>query len=99
MTKDQALALAGTEWWLHANHREIAEFQMGERLLCCPFSVFHEAVEKTLERPVYTHEFGLDWDGLRKELMGERDAPSFDAILALIPEEKRIVIDTGGTPE
>jgi hypothetical protein len=28
------------------------------KIVCCPFSEFHEAVEERLGRPVYTHEFG-----------------------------------------
>ena len=56
-----------------------------------PFSVFHEAVEKVLDRPVWTHEFALP-ERLRAEMLGERSAPTFKEILDLIPAEKKIVI-------
>lgn len=55
--------------------------------------MFHEAVEKALGRPVWTHEFGLNWDGLKKELMGEAPAPTMQEIIDLIPEEKRIIVE------
>lgn len=67
-------------------------FQLFEPLLCMPFDIFHEAVEKTLNRSVFTHEFGLNWKGLQKEILGEKDPPTFTEIIDLIPEEKRIII-------
>lgn len=92
MTKEQALELVATEWWVGKTHREIAMFQMFEERLCCPFEVFHEAVEKTLGRPVFTHEFGLNADGIRKELLGEQEPPTLEQIIDMIPEAKRIVV-------
>ena len=38
---------------------------MFESKLCMPFSIFQEAVEKTLGRPVWTHEFAFY--GIKKE--------------------------------
>lgn len=92
MTREQAIAFAEAKGYELMSHRKRAEFQMTQKFLCMPFGAFHEAVEKTLERPVFTHEFGLNKEGLQKELLGENPAPTFDEILALIPEEKRIVV-------
>lgn len=72
--------------------RERAEFQLEQDLLCMPFDVLHEAMTKALGRAVYTHEFAYR-DELRKELLGEKSAPSLEDILNLIPAEKRIVIE------
>ena len=58
-----------------------------------PFDVFHEAVEKTCGRPVFTHEFGLSRDRLVLEIKGLVNAPTFDEVLSLIPAEKRIVFE------
>ena len=70
--------------------------------LCCPFDVFREAVEKSLGRPVFTHEFGLNYDGIVAEFLGEGEPPTLDEIIAMIPEDKRIVIiaadQNGGPP-
>ena len=88
----KAIELAESNWWELCNHREIAEFQLFTEELCCPFGVFHEAVEKSLGRPVFTHEFGLNYDGIVAEFLGERDALSMTDIIELIPEEKRIIL-------
>lgn len=95
MTKDEALAKAATKWWETATHREIAEFQLNEPLLCCPFGVFHEAVEKTLGRPVWTHEFAHQ-DLLRVELAGNAPAPTMEMIVNQLPADRTIVV---GVPE
>lgn len=47
--------------------------------LCCSFSAYHEAVEKRLGRPVWTHQF----PGLRTEIK-EAFMPDF---LAICPVE------------
>lgn len=95
MTKEQAIALYDSRFWESMSFRERAEFQMTEDLLCMPFEVFHKAMEEALGRPVWTHEFGLNRDGLKAELFGERPAPTMDEILDLIPSEKRIVLLVG----
>lgn len=92
ITKAMAIDLYESGFWKEMTHEQRAWFQMHERRLCMPFGVFHEAVEQTLGRPVFTHEFGLNHDGLLRELRGEKPAPSFNEILALIPEEKRVLV-------
>jgi hypothetical protein len=89
--REAALALVETRWWESKSPREIAEFTMRTRELCCPFAVFHEAIEKTLDRPVFTHELGLGFDGLWNELFNGQSPPTFDEIMDLIPADKRIV--------
>lgn len=95
MTKEQAVALFESRFWEPMSYVERATFQLFERKLCMPFDVFHEAVEKALGRPVWTHEFGLDIDGLRKELIGTKPAPTMEEIINLIPEDKRVIIAVG----
>ena len=92
MNKEQAIALHDSKFWEAMDHRQRAEFQIFEELLCMPFDVFHKAIETALKRPVWTHEFGLNRDGLKAELLGERPAPSMAEIIDLIPAEKRLVI-------
>ena len=57
LTKKQALEFHDSKEWESMSKSEIALFQLHQRLLCVPFSVFHEAVEHALSRPVFTHEF------------------------------------------
>ena len=90
--KDAAVALAATCWWESKTDREIALFQMQTVELSMPFSRFHESLEKSLGRPVFTHELGLNFDGIYAELIGEKEAPTFAGILEMIPVEKRIVV-------
>ena len=92
MTKEEAIALYKTEFWSSMTAEEIATFQLFEEKLCLPLDVFHEALEKTLGRPVWTHEFACDLNGLKMELLGERNAPTPEEIINLIPEEKRLLI-------
>ena len=99
LTKDQALAIAQSECWREWNYRERAQFVFAAGRLCMPFPVFHEALEKALKRPVYTHEIGLDWRGLLRELNGDRRPPTLNEIINLIPENKRIIILRANDPD
>ena len=92
MTKDEAIALFDSEFWKDLSIEDRAKFQLFEDRLCMPFSVFHDSVAKTLGRPVFTHEFGLNLEGLQKELLGECPAPTLKDIIELIPKEKRILV-------
>jgi len=92
MTKEQAIALADSKFWESMTFRERARFQLFTDRLCMPFDVFHEAVQKSLGRPVFTHEFGMNPEELQQEFLRNKPAPTMDEILALIPEDKRIIV-------
>lgn len=92
ITREQAIALGTSGWWVGRPAREVALFQMEAQLLCMPFNAFHEAIEKALDRPVFTHEMGLNWEGLKAELEGNGPAPTFDEILALLGDRPTIVV-------
>lgn len=98
LTKEQAIQMYASGWWIGMAPRDIAMFQLHEPMLCMPFDQFQIAVESALGRGVYTHEFGMDVDGLRAELIGDRPAPSLQEILDLIPADKRVVIDIRNLP-
>jgi len=91
--KENAIELYHSNWWEGLSYREIAGVQLLTTELCCPFDVFQEAVEKSLGRHVFTHEFGLNYDGICEEFLGEREEPTIDEILNLIPEDKRIELE------
>jgi len=93
LTKKQAIKMAKSEIWKDMTFDEIVKFQLFQKLLCMPFDKFHEAMEKVLGRPIFTHEFGLNYEGLVKEYLGEKEAPTFEEIVNLIPKEKRIIIN------
>lgn len=91
--KENAIELYDSNWWGGLSYQEIAGFQLFTAELCCPFDVFHEAVEKSLGRPVFTHEFKLNYWGICEEFLGEREQPTLEEVLNLIPEDKRIVLE------
>ena len=91
LTYEQAVELVNSEWWKECSPEKIVEFQLFTVRLCMPFDLFHEAMEKVLDRPVWTHEFAFA-EQLQAEFLKEKPAPSFQEILELIPEEKRVVI-------
>lgn len=82
--KEKAIKIYDSEWWKNKSHHEIAKVQLFLEELCCPFSIFHEAVEKTLNRPVFTHEFGINYSGICKEFLGNDDPPTVEEILDII---------------
>jgi len=92
LTTEQAIAFAESGVWKEWDNEQIVRFQLFQSKLCMPFSRFHEAIEKVLDRPVYTHEFGLNPDGIKEEYLGTKQAPTLEEIINLIPEEKRLVI-------
>jgi len=90
MTKEAAIRLAESGWWREICPEGIVSFQLFEDRLCMDFGDFHQAVEKVLGRPVFTHEFAFA-EKLQKEFLREKPAPTFEEILQLIPENKRIL--------
>lgn len=92
LTKEQAISLYESKFWEDMTYRQRAEFQITEERLCMPFDIFHEAVEKTLNRPVFIYEFGLNLGGLKNELFNGAEPPTFEQILELIPENRRLLI-------
>lgn len=91
LTKEQAIAFAESGEWKDWTDEEIVRFQLYQKKLCMDFHRFHLAVGKVLGREVYTHEFA-NWDAIVAEYEGERTAPTFEEIINMIPEEKRILI-------
>jgi hypothetical protein len=90
--KENAIKLYNSNWWEGLSYQDIAKFQLFIQELCCPFKVFYEAVEKSLGRSVYAHEFALNYSGICREFLGEFQQPTFEEILNLLPEDKRIVL-------
>lgn len=70
LTTEQAIAFHDSGAWQKWDAKTRALFQMEQACLCMPFGEFHKAVEDALGRPVWTHEFGLNRDGLLAELQG-----------------------------
>lgn len=95
LSKEQAIAIFEGGEWKDWTDEEVVKFQLYQERLCVPFNVFHKAVGKVLGRPVFTHEFAGDagHQALIDEYEGKRPAPTFEEIAAMIPAEKRVVIN------
>lgn len=93
LTEEQAVRLGESEWWKRATQRQIVGFQLFCDRLCVDFGVFHKAVEVVLGRPVWTHEFAQsNVDNLRREFLGDKESPTMKDIIALIPEDKLMIL-------
>lgn len=92
LTKEQAIAFVDAKMYELMDDHQKVNFQLFQERLCMPFDVFHEAITKVLGRPVYIHEFGLDYDSLVSEFLGDKKVPSLEDIMNLIPSEKRILV-------
>ena len=80
MNREEAIEKAKTKWWVGLSDYEIVKFQLYEPLMCMPFDLFQEAVENTLQRPVWMHEFA-DPDSLKKEFEGKIKTPNIQNII------------------
>lgn len=98
MEKEKAIALAESRWWEGMPSRDVAIFQLNERLLCMDFPAYHKAVEEALGRPVWTHEFAKP-EHLLDELYGNLPRPTMEDIINLIPKEKRLILISQGPTE
>ena len=63
ISKEKAIELFNSKIWKDWDDEKKFLFQINQSRLCMPFDVFHEAVEKVLGRPVYTHEFATPRPG------------------------------------
>lgn len=68
LTREEAIEFHDSKKWESMTLHERAEFQLDQDKLCMPFDVFHEAVEKTIGRPVFTHEFGMNAERIKDEV-------------------------------
>ena len=92
LTRDEAIEFAEAGEWRSWTPAQRGAFQLQQRRLCMDFASFHEGVEALLGRPVWTHEFASS-DALIAEWKGLNDAPTFEEIIALLPQEKLIVVE------
>ncbi len=92
ITREEAIKINESKLYEGWTDEEKVRFQLFQDRLAMPFGIFAEAVNNVLGRPVYTHEFGLNRDGLIKEFLGESPPPTFEEILALLPPDKILII-------
>lgn len=94
LTKEQAVKFYDSGVWREMTQEQICKMQLFQDRLCVPFDVFHEAVTNVLGRDVYTCEFAFRSD-LQKEFLGEKQAPTLEEIVALIPNGSDVIVIQG----
>lgn len=92
VTKEQAIRIGESGVLETCSDETIVKFQLFQHLLCMDFGRFHQAVEKVLGRPVWSHEFA-NHEAIVSEYLGEKEPPTMEEIINMIPEEKRIILE------
>ena len=64
---EQMEKFGDNHWWLSEDKRVLGYYQLMNPILLVSFDKFHEALEFLLGRPVWTHEMGLNYEGLKAE--------------------------------
>lgn len=92
LTKEEAKALFDSGDFARLSDEEIFNLAFFQRLLCVPFAELHRVTEKVFGRSVWTHEFAFR-DGLLLELRQQKEKPTMEQIVGLLPKEKVLVMD------
>ena len=93
LTEEQAIRFAESGLWEGWTDEQIVRFQLYQRKVCVDFGRFMTALTKVLGRSVYTHELaGSNLDNIKREILGDKQPPTLEDIMELIPKEKRIVL-------
>lgn len=64
---EQMEKFGDNRWWISEDKKVLGYYQLMNPVLLVSFDKFHEALEFLLGRPVWTHEMGLNYEGLKKE--------------------------------
>jgi hypothetical protein len=91
LTKNQAITLFESGAWKRWSNDKLVWFQLNQNCLCVDWGHFRGAIESVLGREVYSHEFGVNRQGLIDEFKGIVAPPSLDDIISMIPMEKIII--------
>ena len=92
LSEREAIDFYNAGIWRGWSLKEVARFQLFQRRVCVPSDLFHKAVGELLGRPVYNHEFA-DAERLRQEYLVNALPPTMDEIIAMLPEEKVVMVN------
>lgn len=90
-TKEEAISFYDSCVWKGWSSEKIVRLQLFQDLMCVDFDLYHKSISHVLGRPVFSHEFAFH-DQLVKEYLGVEQPPTFNEILDLIPENKKLLI-------
>jgi len=92
LSEKDALKIFHSKVWKEWTHEEIVRFQLFEERLCVPFHLYHKAIEKVLDRNVWTHEF-VYLKRLQEEYLGKRKKPTIQDNINLLPKDNQIILN------
>ena len=98
ITKQNAVDIHDSGRWKEWSDEYLVYFQLHQKRLCVPWSVFREAIERVLDRGVWTHEFAQP-ENLRAELEGTIPAPTMEQIVEQLEDmvgPERVIVLEGG---
>lgn len=93
VTEQEAIEMGENKTWQDKTAEEIVMFQLFQRRLAMPLSLFHKSIETVLGRPVFTHELA-NRDSIVLEYLGCKDAPTMEEIINMVPADKRRIVLT-----
>ena len=91
LNEEQAIKLFESKVWESWSDEEIVRFQLFQKRLGVNFGRFQNAMNTVLGRSVFTHEYAFR-ENLVLEYLGEKQTPTLEEIIDLIPKEKRVLI-------
>ncbi len=92
ITPEQAKEFYEHEGWKGMTHRERVDFQFSHGLVCMPMDILLESLADVFGRPVYNHELGLNWEGLKAELYEGKEPPTIEEIIGMLAATGKPVI-------
>ena len=93
LSEKQAIAFYDSKIYEDWTPYQVVRFQLFQKKLALPLDLFHKSLENVLDRPVWTHELGMNRQGIINEFLGTGAAPTFDEIVGMIPQEKLILLN------
>lgn len=85
--KSEAKRIFASKEWETMSFQQKVKLQLYTAELLMPWEIFHEAVEKCLNRGVMTHEFAKP-ELLQAEFEGKKRSPTMTESIAIIEEIK-----------
>ena len=92
LTQEQAIAFYESGVWVKWTGEQLVAFQLWQPLLCIPYSIYRELLEKVLGRGVQTVEVGLNRRGLQDEYLCKHEQPNMQIFIDLLPEDKKYLL-------
>jgi hypothetical protein len=92
LTREQAKTVYESKCWETWTDVKIVQFQLYQERLTIPFERFHQAIERILDRPVFTHEFAWP-ENIKAEFEGKKPKATFEDVMDLLKDKDVIIVE------